>query len=64
MAPRVKLLLPAHNIPVANPEYLGRLKKAVEELQSGTMKPQETSMGWNYAFDSFSFLLATPYQAH
>jgi len=64
MASRVKLLLPAHNIPVANPEYLGRLKKAVEELQSGTMKPQETSMGWNYAFDSFSFLLATPYQAH
>ena len=62
LAPRVKLLLPAHNVPVANPVNLTRLQEAVKALQAGTVKPRQSSMGWNYAFDGFSFLLAAPYR--
>jgi glyoxylase-like metal-dependent hydrolase (beta-lactamase superfamily II) len=62
LEPRVKLLLPAHNTPVADPANLARLWKAVAELKSGALKPQHTSMGWVYPFDGFSFLLDNPYQ--
>ena len=62
MEPKVKLLLPAHNIPVANPDNLTALKQAVKALQAGGVKPQQTNMGWDYGFEGFSFLLATPYK--
>ena len=61
MQAKVKLLLPAHNVPVANPDNLAKLKQATETLKAGGVKPRGTPMGWDYSFDGFSLLLAQPY---
>jgi len=61
LAPGVKLLLPAHNVPVAGPEYLARLQKAVAALKAGTVQPGPSSSAYVYVFDGFSLRLAAPY---
>jgi glyoxylase-like metal-dependent hydrolase (beta-lactamase superfamily II) len=72
LAPKLKLLLPGHNVPVAGPEYLTRLQKAMEALKAGTVKPQNAGGllaappsrgGALYIFEGFSLLLARPYSA-
>jgi glyoxylase-like metal-dependent hydrolase (beta-lactamase superfamily II) len=61
LAPSLKQLLPAHNIPVASPSRLLELKEAFEAVRSGrargTVQPEG---GIEYVFDGFSLLLAAP----
>lgn len=58
LAPKLELLLPAHNVPVAAPEFLDRLEKAVEQVRSGTAKPVVTEGRREFSFQGFSLLLA------
>ena len=58
-APNLKLLLPAHNTPTADPSYLIRLQEAVKKVQSGAVEGKVTSGYREYSFDGFSLLLAT-----
>jgi len=58
LAPQLKLLLPAHNLPVADPDSLVRLDAAVKAVQSGSTKFTVTGGHREYAFDGFSLLLA------
>ena len=58
LEPQVKLLLPAHNVPVAEPFYLKRLADAVQQVQSGTAKSQVTEGHREYFFNGFSILLS------
>jgi glyoxylase-like metal-dependent hydrolase (beta-lactamase superfamily II) len=58
LEPQVKLLLPAHNVPVAEPFYLKRLDDAVEQVHHGTVKGQVIDGHLEYTFDGFSLLLS------
>ena len=58
LAPQTTLLLPAHNVPVAGPEFLKHLQAAVQKVQSGAVKPSVTEGRREYSFDGFSLLLA------
>jgi glyoxylase-like metal-dependent hydrolase (beta-lactamase superfamily II) len=58
LAPRLKLLLPAHNIPVADPNLLLRLDAAVKKVQSGSAKYVVTDGHREYTFDGFSLLIS------
>jgi glyoxylase-like metal-dependent hydrolase (beta-lactamase superfamily II) len=58
LVPAVKLLLPGHNVPVADPAYLNRLADAVQQVQSGNLKPTLTGGRREYSFQGFSLLLA------
>jgi glyoxylase-like metal-dependent hydrolase (beta-lactamase superfamily II) len=57
LEPQVKLLLPAHNVPVAQPFYLKRLNEAVRQVQEGSAKAKVTEGHREYSFDGFSLLL-------
>ena len=58
LVPRLKLLLPAHNVPVAEPDSLVRLEAAVNNVRSGSAKFTVTERHREYAFDGFSLLLS------
>ena len=58
LAPQLKLLLPAHNVPVAEPDSLVRLDAAVKRVKSGSAKYTVTEGHREYAFDGFSLLLS------
>ncbi|MBI1740970.1 MAG: MBL fold metallo-hydrolase [Acidobacteriales bacterium] len=58
LEPQIKLLLPAHNVPVAEPVFLKRLAEAVELVKNGKAKPQVTEGHREYLFDGFSLLLS------
>lgn len=58
LVPRLILLLPAHNVPVAEPGFLNRLAEAVKKVQSGAVKPKVTEGRREYSFQGFSLLLA------
>lgn len=58
LAGQLRLLLPAHNIPVASPDNLTRLESAVEKVRSGQAKATVTEDRREYSFDGFSLLLA------
>jgi glyoxylase-like metal-dependent hydrolase (beta-lactamase superfamily II) len=58
MAPRLKLLLPAHNTPVAEPGYLPRVVEAMEQVRSGKVKSSPKDGKQEYTFEGFSFLMA------
>ena len=55
---KLKLLLPAHNVPTADPEDLLRLKQAVGDLNAGRVKPAVRDRQREYNFNGFSLLLA------
>jgi glyoxylase-like metal-dependent hydrolase (beta-lactamase superfamily II) len=61
LAPQVKLVLGAHNVPVADPSVLPRLVTAIEAVRAGTVeaKPLEGGKAL-YTTDGISFLLAAP----
>jgi glyoxylase-like metal-dependent hydrolase (beta-lactamase superfamily II) len=61
LAPQVKLVLGAHNIPVADPSVLPRLVTAIEAVRAGKVeaKPLEGGKA-TYTTDGITFLLATP----
>lgn len=58
MVPRLQLLLPAHNTPVAEPGYLPRVVDAIEQVRSGKVKSKPRDGKQEYMFDGFSFLMA------
>ena len=61
LAPHVKLVLGAHNIPVAPPSVLPRLVTAFEAVRAGKVKPLPASDGKVlYNVDGFSFLMRAP----
>lgn len=57
LVPTLRLLLPAHNTPVANPRRLLQLKEAIVAMRSGNVKPKESPDGaLEFPFDGFSIL--------
>jgi glyoxylase-like metal-dependent hydrolase (beta-lactamase superfamily II) len=58
LVPRLDLLLPAHNVPVADPRYLVRALNAFREVKSGHLTPVLTDGYREYRFGGFSLLLA------
>jgi glyoxylase-like metal-dependent hydrolase (beta-lactamase superfamily II) len=61
LAPTVKLVLGAHNIPVAQPSVLPRLVKAFDSVRTGNIKPTPDSAGKVlYKVDDISFLMRAP----
>ncbi len=58
LVPQLRLLLPAHNTPVAAPRRLEQLKAAVAAIRAGTAKSHpETEARVEYEFEGFSLLL-------
>src|SRR5262249_3524707 len=57
LVPKLKLLLPGHNTPVAAPENLLRLASAIRDVQSGNLKPTLADGRRQYPFRGFSLLL-------
>jgi glyoxylase-like metal-dependent hydrolase (beta-lactamase superfamily II) len=63
LAPQVKLVLGAHNIPVASPSVLPRLVVAFDAVRAGKVSPTPDSPGKVlYKIDDFSFLMRAPTQ--
>jgi glyoxylase-like metal-dependent hydrolase (beta-lactamase superfamily II) len=61
LAPRVKLVLGAHNIPVASPTLLARLVSAFDIVRAGKVSPIPESPGKVlYKVDDISFLMRAP----
>jgi glyoxylase-like metal-dependent hydrolase (beta-lactamase superfamily II) len=58
LAPKLKLLLPAHNVPVAEPGYLGQVVAAIEQVRSGKLKTINQNGTQVYSFPGFSFRLS------
>jgi len=58
LAPKLQLLLPAHNTPVAEPGYLPRVAEAMEQVRSGKLKPVPKNGKQEYKFPGFSFLMS------
>jgi glyoxylase-like metal-dependent hydrolase (beta-lactamase superfamily II) len=52
-----KLLLPAHNVPVADPADFPRVLAAMEQIRSGKIKPVKVGNKVEYKFQGFSFLM-------
>jgi len=58
LAPQIKLVLGAHNIPVASPSVLPRLVRAFAAVREGQAAPTEASPGKVlYKMDGFEFLM-------
>ncbi len=58
LEPQIKLLLPAHNVPVAEPVFLKRLADAVAQVNRHQAKAHVTEGQREYLFDGFSLLLS------
>jgi len=57
LTPRPTLLLPAHNVPAADPADLPRVLAAMQQTRSGKIKPVRSGDKSIYEFQGFSFLL-------
>jgi len=58
LAPRLKLLLPSHNVPAAQPADLQRMLAAFRKVRSGQIKPTPHGKQVVFKYDGFSFLMA------
>jgi glyoxylase-like metal-dependent hydrolase (beta-lactamase superfamily II) len=58
LEPQIKLLLPQHNLPVAEPVFLTRLADAVEQVNQHKAKAEVTDGRRTYSFEGFSLLLS------
>lgn len=58
LAPRLQLLLPAHNVPVADPSYLPRVFDAIQQVRHGQAKSVSRDGKREYKFEGFSFLVS------
>jgi glyoxylase-like metal-dependent hydrolase (beta-lactamase superfamily II) len=58
LVPRLQLLLPAHNVPVAEPNYLVQVVAAIEQVRSGKLKAVHQDGTEVYSFPGFSFRLS------
>ncbi len=62
LTPQVRLVLGAHNIPVAEPSVLPRLVTAFDAVRAGKAKPEPESPGKVlYKVDGFAFLIKAPH---
>src|SRR5713226_7629111 len=60
LAPGLKLVLGAHNLPVANPDVLPKLVTAIQAVRAGKVPPQKSDGGKTlYTTDGITFLLRT-----
>ena len=57
LAPRLQLLLPSHNVPVADPAYLAKVVGAIQQVRAGKILPVAQNGKHEYVFDGFSFLM-------
>jgi glyoxylase-like metal-dependent hydrolase (beta-lactamase superfamily II) len=57
LTPHLQLLLPSHNVPVADPAYLPRVVTAIQQVRRGEVKPIITDGKHEYVFQDFSFLM-------
>jgi glyoxylase-like metal-dependent hydrolase (beta-lactamase superfamily II) len=57
MAPRLTLLLPAHNVPVGDPAILSKVVTAMQQVRHGEVKPISKDGKHEYVFEGFSFLM-------
>jgi glyoxylase-like metal-dependent hydrolase (beta-lactamase superfamily II) len=57
LTPHLQLLLPSHNVPVADPSYLPKVVMAIEQVRRGEVKPVATDGKHDYMFQDFSFLM-------
>jgi len=58
LTPQLKLVLGAHNIPVASPDVLPRLAAAIQSVLAGNVPPKTVDGGKSlYTTDGISFLL-------
>ncbi|MEI9973551.1 MAG: hypothetical protein WDO73_16820 [Ignavibacteriota bacterium] len=61
LAPQVKVVLGAHNVPVAPPTVLAGLTNAFEAVRTGKVTPSPASAGRGaYKVDGFTFLMRQP----
>jgi len=61
LAPKVRTVLGAHNVPVADPTVLARLVTAFEAVRRGKVAPDPAAKGRViYKEDGFSFLMRAP----
>ena len=58
LVPQLELLLPGHNVPVAEPQCLARVRNALEDVNAGRLKPVLAEGYREYRFQGFSLLLA------
>ena len=58
LVPQLDLLLPGHNVPVAEPQYLTRVIEALAAVKAGRLTPIVTGDYREYRFQGFSLLLA------
>ncbi len=58
LSPRLQLLLPAHNVPVADPADLAKVVAAFRQVRDGKIKPAKNGARREYSFPGFSFLMA------
>jgi len=57
MAPRLQVLLPSHNTPVADPSYLQKVVAAMQQVRRGEVKAVANDGKREYLFEGFSFLM-------
>ncbi len=57
MASQLQLLLPAHNVPVADPGYLPKVVTAIQKVRRGEVKAVPKDGKHEYMFEGFSFLM-------
>jgi glyoxylase-like metal-dependent hydrolase (beta-lactamase superfamily II) len=57
LVPRLQLLLPSHNTPVADPSYLPKVVIAMHQVRRGEVKPVAKDGKHEYMFEGFSFLM-------
>ncbi|MGB8542020.1 MAG: MBL fold metallo-hydrolase [Candidatus Acidiferrales bacterium] len=61
LAPKLQLLLPSHNVPVADPSQLPKLLSAIEKVRSEAVEPFDAGNGKvTYTVNGFVFLMAAP----
>jgi len=61
LAPQIKTVLGAHNIPVASPEVLAKLVDAIEAVRAGKGELKSEGVGRAmHTYGDFKFLLAEP----
>ena len=58
LVPKLQLLLPAHNEPVADPAYLPKVVAAIQQVRSGKLKTVDQRGTPVYAFSGFSFRMS------
>ncbi len=58
LVPQLDILLPGHNVPVAEPRYLSRVLDAFAAVEAGRVKPVLTDDYREYRFEGFSLLLS------